>query len=149
MATIYETPIITSKDNSYLSEEAIQNLISMGIEWKGRRIQEVYDEFSLKAMTKAVAIYQRHLQGHSLRSEESNTAIIDMMQKIFDQNGIPPFPEPNPFLRSKDPISGCYIVVPGTDCRLGKKIHERNQAIAKKLDEILQSKGFKTLILEN
>lgn len=149
MAAIFETPIITSKENSYLSEEAIQNLNSMGIEWKGRRIQEVYDEFSLKAMTKAAAIYQRHLLGNALRREESNTAIIDLMQKIFDQNGIPPFPEPNPFLRRKDPISGCYVVVYGTDCRRGKKNHERNQAIGKKLDEILQSKGFKTLILEN
>lgn len=149
MTTVYETPIITSRENFNLSEEAIQNLDRMGIEWKGRRIQEVYDEFSLKAMAKAAAIYQRHQQGNSLRREESNTAIIDMMQKIFDQNGIPPFPEPNPFLRRKDPISGCYIVVHGTDCRRGKKIHERNQAIAKKLDEILRSKGFKTLILEN
>ncbi len=104
-----------------LTDEDIKNFNDFGIEWRGRNIYDIRDDFCIKAIVIFALDYLVTARTNPAKLPELKAEIVQIFEDLFDTESDEE-DEPSPLLYRFDPISGTYLELIGAEKKRLKKI---------------------------
>ncbi len=121
-----------------LTDEDIKRFNLFGVEWRGRNILDIRDDFCIKAIGVFALIYAQKAFTNPKELPQLKAEIIQIFEDLFDTE-VEDENEPSPLLYRFDPISGTYRELIGAEgkflkktCKkVGKGFKKAKKAVAK------------------
>jgi hypothetical protein len=122
-----ETPMSIEGVGSYaeiysenLTDEDIKTFDNLGVEWRGRNIYAIRDDFCVKAVTVFARLYAQTALINPAELPQLKAEIIEVFEDLFDTE-LEDEDEPSPLLYRFDPLSGTYRELIGAEGKFIKK----------------------------
>ena len=104
-----------------LTDEDIKNFDDFGVEWRGRNIYEIRNDFCIKAIVVFAGAYLETARTNPEKLPELKAEIVQIFEDLFESE-TDEDDEPSPLLYRFDPISGTYLELIGAEKKRLKKI---------------------------
>ena len=122
-----------------LTPEDLSALDKFGVEWRGRNVHQIYDDFRIRIIQKAAFALQAIDQSNPARAALLKAKILNDLQDILADDDVGE--EPPDISRQYDPISGTYSKIAIVEKSLWKRTKEIGKAIGKGV-----KKGFRKTV---